>query len=45
MLRFLRYRRRRRQTSELTRLLLALDAISGSRPAPRRRSGFLSAGR
>jgi hypothetical protein len=45
MLRLIRHRRRRRQTTELTRLLLALDAISGSRPTPRRRSGFLSLSR
>jgi hypothetical protein len=41
-----RHRLRRRQTSELTRLLLALDAISGPRPAARRRrGGFVSLGR
>ena len=44
MLRF-RWQRRRRM-SDLARLLVALDAISGTRPgARRRRTGFLSVGR
>jgi hypothetical protein len=37
---------RRRRTSDLARLLVALDAVSGSRrDARRRRTGFLSLGR
>ena len=43
---WLRRQRRRRQTSDLARLLLALDAVSGERYADRRRrTGFLSLGR
>jgi hypothetical protein len=41
-----RHRRSRRRTSDLTRLLIALDAVSGTRPGDRRRrTGFLSLGR
>jgi hypothetical protein len=37
---------RRRRTTDLARLLVALDAISGTRSgARRRRTGFLSLGR
>jgi hypothetical protein len=48
MLRFklTRHRRYRRRTSDLARLLIALDAISATRPGDRRRrTGFLSLGR
>ena len=42
----LRRHRRRRQTSDLARLLVALDSVSGGRYAERRRrTGFLSLGR
>jgi hypothetical protein len=45
MLRLARHRRRR-QASDLARLLVALDAVSGGRPsARRRRTGFLSLSR
>ena len=38
--------RRHRQKSDLTRLLIALDAVSGTRAIDRRRrTGFLSLGR
>jgi hypothetical protein len=44
MLSFRRHRRRR--TTDLARLLVALDAVSGERhSARRRRTGFLSLGR
>jgi hypothetical protein len=41
-----RHRRHRRRTSDLARLLIALDAVSGTRAVDRRRrTGFLSLGR
>jgi hypothetical protein len=42
----IRHRRYRRRTSDLARLLIALDAVSGERSMDRRRrTGFLSLGR
>jgi hypothetical protein len=45
-LKLIRHRRYRRQMSDLARLLIALDRVSGARSMDRRRrTGFLSLGR